>query len=212
MRAAILCLATGAGAFVFPSVPNVVPTLSAKPRGEGYGHLLDDITETVGNTPVVKISSKTCPPGRTIYAKCEFFNPLSSAKDRLALAVIEEAERAGASCTLTFWRFHVRYKRITTFSNAARSTGVCFSSGRLKPGDTVVEATSGNTGVAVAMMCAQRGYKCVITMAESFSIERRKIMRMLGAKVRSKDSPVIPLFCRSACNPPPFLALCFAYR
>ena len=81
--------------------------------------------------------------------QCEFFNPLSSVKDRLALAIIEEAEK----------------------------------SGKLKPGDTVVEATSGNTGIAVAMMCAQRGYKCVITMAEPFSIERRKLMRMLGAKV-----------------------------
>jgi len=118
-------------------------------RGDGYGSLLNDITETVGNTPVVKISDKTCPPGRTIYAKCEFFNPLSSVKDRLALSIIEQAEKDGT----------------------------------LKPGDTVVEATSGNTGIAVAMMCAQRGYDCVITMAEPFSVERRKIMRMLGAKV-----------------------------
>jgi len=72
------------------------------------------------------------PAGRTIYAKCEFFNPLSSVKDRLALAIIEDAE----------------------------------AKGMLKKGDTVVEATSGNTGIAVAMLCAQRGYKCVITMAE----------------------------------------------
>jgi len=118
-------------------------------RGAGYGGLLNDITETIGNTPMVKISDKTAPAGRTIYAKCEFFNPLSSVKDRLALAVIEDAEAKGL----------------------------------LKKGDTVVEATSGNTGIAVAMLCAQRGYKCVITMAEPFSIERRKIMRMLGAKV-----------------------------
>merc|ERR1711935_442243 len=88
-------------------------------------------------------------PGVTVYAKCEYFNPLSSVKDRLALAIIETAEADGS----------------------------------LKPGQTVVEATSGNTGIAVAMMCAQRGYKCVITMAEPFSIERRKLMRMLGAKV-----------------------------
>jgi cysteine synthase len=81
---------------------------------------------------MVKISDKTAPAGRTIYAKCEFFNPLSSVKDRLALAIIEDAEAKGL----------------------------------LKKGDTVVEATSGNTGIAVAMMCAQRGYKCVITMAE----------------------------------------------
>lgn len=118
-------------------------------RGEGYGSPLNDITETIGNTPVVKISDKTAPAGRTIYAKCEYFNPLSSVKDRLALAIIEDAEKKGL----------------------------------LKPGDTVVEATSGNTGIAVAMICAQRGYKCVITMAEPFSVERRKIMRMLGAKV-----------------------------
>jgi len=120
-----------------------------KVRGEGYGELLDDITQTIGNTPVVKINDKLCPPGRTIYAKCEFFNPLSSVKDRLALSIIETAEKDGT----------------------------------LKPGDTVIEATSGNTGIAVAMMCAQRGYDCVITMAEPFSVERRKLMRMLGAKV-----------------------------
>merc|ERR1719231_2087368 len=120
-----------------------------KARGAGYGELLDDITESVGNTPCVKISDKTCPAGRTIFAKCEFFNPLSSVKDRLALAVIEDAEKKGL----------------------------------LKPGDTVVEATSGNTGIAVAMVCARRGYKCVITMAEPFSVERRRLMRFLGAKV-----------------------------
>jgi len=84
-----------------------------------------------------------------VYAKCEYFNPLSSVKDRLALAIIEDGEKKGL----------------------------------LKPGDTVVEATSGNTGIAVAMVCAQRGYKCVICMAEPFSVERRKLMRMLGAKV-----------------------------
>eukprot|EP00928_Gymnodinium_smaydae_P072330 TRINITY_DN556_c0_g1_i7.p1 TRINITY_DN556_c0_g1~~TRINITY_DN556_c0_g1_i7.p1 ORF type:complete len:372 (+),score=97.55 TRINITY_DN556_c0_g1_i7:65-1180(+) len=118
-------------------------------RGRGRQTLYDDITQTVGNTPCVKINEKMCPPGRTIYAKLEYFNPLSSVKDRLALAVIEDAERKGL----------------------------------LKPGDTVIEATSGNTGIAVAMICAQRGYKCVICMAEQFSIERRKLMRMLGAKV-----------------------------
>ncbi|KAL7483672.1 hypothetical protein ACHAW6_009329 [Cyclotella cf. meneghiniana] len=121
----------------------------AKKRGEGYGPPLNNISETIGNTPMVKISDRICPEGRTIYAKCEFFNPLSSVKDRLALSIIEAAERDGS----------------------------------LKPGQTVVEATSGNTGIAVAMMCAQRGYPCVITMAEPFSIERRKLMRMLGAKV-----------------------------
>lgn len=98
---------------------------------------------------MIKLSDRMCPEGRTIYAKAEYFNPLSSVKDRLALSIIETAEEEG----------------------------------KLKPGDTVIEATSGNTGIAVAMMCAQRGYDCVITMAEPFSVERRKLMRMLGAKV-----------------------------
>jgi len=117
--------------------------------GAGYGAPVSDITATIGNTPVVKISSKLAPPGRNIYAKCEFFNPLGSVKDRLALAIIQDAE----------------------------------ANGELKPGDTIIEGTSGNTGIALAMVCAQRGYNCVITMAEPFSIERRKLMRMLGAKV-----------------------------
>ena len=103
----------------------------------------------IGNTPVVKISDKMCPADVDLYVKCEYFNPLSSVKDRLALAIIQDAEARGD----------------------------------LKPGDTVVEATSGNTGIAVAMVCAQRGYDCVICMAEPFSVERRKLMRMLGAKV-----------------------------
>jgi len=106
------------------------------------------ISDTIGNTPVVRCRNIE-PAGRKVYAKCEYFNPLSSVKDRLALGIIDHAERTGA----------------------------------LKPGQTVVEATSGNTGIAMAMICAQRGYPCVITMAESFSIERRKTMRMLGAKV-----------------------------
>lgn len=125
-------------------------TLSAiTGRGEGRGGLFGDVTQTIGNTPVVRISEKLAPPGVELYAKCEYFNPLSSVKDRLALAIIEDAEAKGV----------------------------------LKPGDTVVEATSGNTGIAVAMICAQRGYDCVICMAEQFSVERRRLMRMLGAKV-----------------------------
>src|SRR5580693_8420467 len=107
-----------------------------------------NILETVGNTPVVKIN-RLAPAGVNLYAKIEAFNPLGSVKDRLALGVIEEAER----------------------------------SGQLKPGQTVIEATSGNTGIGLAMVCAQKGYPLVITMAESFSIERRKLMRFLGAKV-----------------------------
>ena len=125
-------------------------SVSAKARGEGYGAPLENISEMVGNTPMIKLSDgMTGTPGVTIYAKAEFANPLSSVKDRLALSIIETAEKDGT----------------------------------LKAGDTVIEATSGNTGIAVAMMCAQRGYKCVITMAEPFSVERRKLMRMLGAKV-----------------------------
>jgi hypothetical protein len=121
-----------------------------KARGEGYGAPLENVSEMVGNTPMIKLSDElTGTPGITIYAKAEFANPLSSVKDRLALSIIETAEKDGL----------------------------------LKKGDTVIEATSGNTGIAVAMMCAQRGYKCVITMAEPFSVERRKLMRMLGAKV-----------------------------
>jgi cysteine synthase A len=153
LRISFLLLSLSFGDALVTPKPSTLSTNTAlnmaKARGEGYGHLLNDITESIGNTPCVKISDKTAPAGRTIYAKCEFFNPLSSVKDRLALSIIEQAEKDGT----------------------------------LKPGDTVVEATSGNTGIAVAMMCAQRGYDCVITMAEPFSVERRKIMRMLGAKV-----------------------------
>jgi cysteine synthase A len=107
-----------------------------------------NIHETVGNTPVVKIG-KLAPPNVNLYVKIEAFNPLGSVKDRLALGIIEDAERTG----------------------------------KLKPGQTVVEATSGNTGIGLAMVCAQKGYPLVVTMAESFSIERRKLMRFLGAKV-----------------------------
>ncbi|KAJ1621851.1 cysteine synthase A [Pavlovales sp. CCMP2436] len=117
---------------------------AARARGIVYAN----ISQTVGRTPVVRIN-RLAPPGVEVYAKLEYFNPLSSVKDRLGLAIIEHAERKGL----------------------------------LKPGDTVVEATSGNTGISLAMMCAQRGYRCVICMAESFSVERRKIMRALGAKV-----------------------------
>jgi cysteine synthase A len=106
------------------------------------------ILDTVGNTPVVKIN-RLAPAGIDLYVKIEAFNPLGSVKDRLALGVIEAAEKSGA----------------------------------LKPGMTVVEGTSGNTGIGLAMVCAAKGYPLVITMAESFSVERRKLMRFLGAKV-----------------------------
>jgi cysteine synthase A len=108
----------------------------------------DNILDTIGNTPLVKLQ-KLAPPGVNVYVKLESFNPMGSVKDRMARAVIEAAER----------------------------------SGQLKPGQTVIEATSGNTGIGLAMVCAQKGYPLVVTMAESFSIERRKMLRFLGAKV-----------------------------
>jgi cysteine synthase len=108
----------------------------------------DSILGTVGNTPVVRIN-RLKPPGINLFVKIEAFNPLGSVKDRLALGVIEAAER----------------------------------SGELKPGQTVIEATSGNTGIGLAMVCAQKGYPLVVTMAEQFSVERRRLMRFLGAKV-----------------------------
>jgi len=114
----------------------------------GRKRLYDDIVETVGDTPCVRINH-IAPKGVTIYVKCEFFNPAASVKDRLALSIIEAAERDGT----------------------------------LKPGQTVVEATSGNTGIGLAMVCAARGYPLVVTMADSFSVERRQMMRFLGAKV-----------------------------
>jgi cysteine synthase A len=110
--------------------------------------IYDSILGTIGRTPIVKIN-RLAPANVTMYVKCEFFNPLASVKDRLAIAIIEDAERRGT----------------------------------LKAGQTVVEATSGNTGIALAMVCAAKGYPFVAVMAESFSVERRKIMRMLGAKV-----------------------------
>ncbi len=112
------------------------------------GQLYENILETVGNTPVVRIG-KLAPAGINLYVKIEAFNPMGSVKDRLAIGVIEAAEK----------------------------------SGELKPGQTVIEATSGNTGIGLAMVCAQKGYPLVVTMAESFSVERRKLMRFLGAKV-----------------------------
>jgi cysteine synthase A len=107
-----------------------------------------DILETIGNTPVVRIN-RLAPPGVNLFVKIEAFNPLGSVKDRLALGVIEAAEKSGA----------------------------------LKTGQTVLEATSGNTGIGLAMVCAAKGYPLVLIMAEPFSVERRRLMRFLGAKV-----------------------------
>jgi cysteine synthase A len=106
------------------------------------------ILETIGHTPVVRIN-RLAPKSVNLFVKVEAFNPLGSVKDRLALGVIEAAEK----------------------------------SGELKPGQTVIEATSGNTGIGLAMVCAAKGYPLVVTMAETFSVERRKLMRFLGAKV-----------------------------
>lgn len=110
--------------------------------------IYENILGTIGNTPIVKVN-RLAPEGTTMYVKCEAFNPMSSVKDRLAIAMIEDAERRGT----------------------------------LKPGQTVVEPTSGNTGIALAMVCAVKGYPFVAVMSDSFSVERRKLMRALGAKV-----------------------------
>ena len=112
--------------------------------GQRYNSILD----TIGNPPVVRINH-LAPANVNLFVKVEAFNPLGSVKDRLALGIIEAAEKSGA----------------------------------LKPGQTVIEATSGNTGIGLAMVCAAKGYPLVVTMAESFSVERRKLMRFLGAKV-----------------------------
>jgi cysteine synthase A len=110
--------------------------------------IYNNILETIGNTPVVRLN-RMAPDGIEMYVKVESFNPMASVKDRLAHAIITDAETRGT----------------------------------LEPGQTVVEATSGNTGIALAMVCAAKGYQFVALMADSFSIERRKIMRGLGAKV-----------------------------
>lgn len=115
----------------------------------------ENILGTIGNTPSIKIN-KLGPKHVNMFVKMEAFNPMASVKDRLALAVIEDAEK----------------------------------SGKLKPGQTVIEATSGNTGIGLAMVCAQKGYPLVVTMAASFSIERRKLMRYLGAKVVITPAPL----------------------
>ncbi|HEX7271735.1 MAG TPA: pyridoxal-phosphate dependent enzyme [Casimicrobiaceae bacterium] len=114
----------------------------------GRGRLFDSVLDTVGDTPCIRVNN-IAPKTVRMYVKAEAFNPAASVKDRLALNIIEAAERNGT----------------------------------LKPGQTVVEATSGNTGIGLAMVCAQKGYPLVVTMADSFSIERRRLMRILGARV-----------------------------
>src|SRR5690606_25656529 len=117
--------------------PPGLPRCPSLPRYRTTPMIHESILDTIGRTPVVRLN-RIAPEGVVLYAKVESFNPGGSVKDRLALAVILDAEQRGL----------------------------------LKPGDTVVEATSGNTGVALAMVCAARGYKFVATMAESFSVER----------------------------------------
>ena len=125
-----------------------MPPTSKVRTTNGRGRLFDSVLDTVGDTPCIRVNH-LAPKGVRIYVKAEAFNPAASIKDRLALNIIEAAERNGT----------------------------------LKPGQTVVEATSGNTGIGLAMVCAQKGYPLVVTMADSFSIERRRLMRLFGAKV-----------------------------
>src|SRR6187551_3314298 len=123
-------------------------TLPGSRTTDGRGRLYESVVDTIGNTPCIRVN-RIAPKHVRLYVKAEFFNPAASVKDRLAISIIEGAERRGD----------------------------------LKPGQTVVEATSGNTGIGLAMVCAAKGYPLVVTMADSFSIERRRLMRILGAKV-----------------------------
>src|SRR3984885_4645527 len=119
------------------------------------GRIFNDITETIGGTPLVRLNRIIPPGGATVLAKCEFFNPLASVKDRIGLAMIEAGEKAG----------------------------------KIDPDTVIVEPTSGNTGIALAFICAARGYKLILTMPESMSIERRKLLKALGAQVVLTPAP-----------------------
>lgn len=149
---------------LMPGLLRHVSKLSCTPLSHTMP-IYNNILGTIGRTPVVRIN-RLAPAGINLFVKCEFFNPLSSVKDRLAIAVIEDAERKGL----------------------------------LKPGQTVVEATSGNTGIALAMVCAAKGYPFVATMTETFSVERRKIMRALGAKVYDQYYNGYGLIAQTSCT------------
>jgi len=114
-----------------------------------HGRIFNDITETIGGTPLVRLNRLIPKDHATVLVKCEFFNPLSSVKDRIGLAMIEAGERAG----------------------------------KIKKDTVIVEPTSGNTGIALAFVCAARGYKLILTMPQSMSIERRRLLKALGAQV-----------------------------
>lgn len=126
-----------------------------KPNPSPAMSLADSITHTIGQTPLIKLNALTTGLEAEIYVKCEFFNPLSSVKDRIGLAMIEAAERDG----------------------------------KLKPGGLVIEPTSGNTGIALAFICAAKGYRCLLTMPETMSMERRVLLRMLGAELVLTPGP-----------------------
>src|SRR3954451_9352132 len=122
-----------------------VKTMQRKPEGRIY----NDITETIGGTPLVRINRRIPKDQARVLAECEFFNPMSSVKDRIGLAMIEAGERAG----------------------------------KIDKDTVIVEPTSGNTGIALAFVCASKGYKLILTMPESMSIERRRLLKALGAEV-----------------------------
>jgi cysteine synthase A len=130
-------------------------TLSAP--GEGAGRIYDNVLQTIGNTPLIRLAKFAAETGcrADVLGKCEFFNPLHSVKDRIGLAMIEAAE----------------------------------TEGRIGPSATLVEPTSGNTGIALAFVCAARGYRLILTMPESMSVERRKMLALLGAEIVLTPAP-----------------------